>query len=65
LTLVAKITYAEYRDYFMNKKNEVVTSLPEPPISQFLFADTRLSWIWLVLRIYVAWQWLQAGYEKL
>src|SRR5476649_1977025 len=48
----------------MSKRSQAVTSLPEPPISQFIFADTRLSWIWLVLRLYIAWQWLQAGYEK-
>ena len=48
----------------MSKRSEAVTSLPEPPISKFFFADTRLSWIWLVARLYIAWQWLQAGYEK-
>jgi thiosulfate dehydrogenase (quinone) large subunit len=48
----------------MSKRSGAVTSIPEPPLSLFLFADTRLSWIWLILRVYVAWQWLQAGYEK-
>jgi len=48
----------------MSKRSEAVTTLPEPPISKFLFADTRLSWIWLVLRIYIAWQWIVAGWEK-
>lgn len=33
-------------------------------ISKFLFSDTRVSWLWLVVRIYVGWQWLQAGLEK-
>jgi thiosulfate dehydrogenase [quinone] large subunit len=36
----------------------------EPPISQFLFADTRMAWFWLVVRIYVGYQWLEAGYAK-
>lgn len=40
------------------------TQIPESPISRFLFADTRLSVVWLVLRVYVGWLWLQAGYEK-
>jgi len=48
----------------MSKHSEAVTSLPEPPLSKFLFADTRLSWVWLILRVYVSWTWLQAGYEK-
>ena len=41
-----------------------VTLIPEPWLSKFLFADTRMGWVYLVLRIYVGWEWLQAGYEK-
>jgi len=40
------------------------TQVPEPPISRFLFADTRLAWFWLAVRVYVGWQWLEAGIEK-
>lgn len=40
-------------------------SVPEPPISRFLFADTRLSWLWLLLRVWLGWQWLTAGWGKL
>lgn len=47
----------------MSRKEEV-TQIPEPSISRFVFADTRLSFVWLVLRIYVGWIWLQAGWEK-
>jgi thiosulfate dehydrogenase [quinone] large subunit len=36
----------------------------EPPIAQFLFADTRMAWFWLIVRVYVGYQWLLAGYEK-
>jgi len=48
----------------MSKRSETVTTLPEPQLSKFLFADTRSSWIWLVLRVYLGWQWVVAGYEK-
>lgn len=41
-----------------------VTTIPEPPLSKFLFANTNLAWIWLLLRLYVSWQWISAGYEK-
>ena len=41
------------------------TQVPEPPIARFLFADTRLAWFWLIVRVYVGWQWLEAGLEKL
>lgn len=39
-------------------------SVPEPPLSRFLFADTRLSWLWLLLRVWLGWQWLTAGWNK-
>lgn len=38
--------------------------IPEPKISKLLFSDTRFSWIWLVLRLYVGWAWLVAGFSK-
>ena len=44
---------------------EAATHVPEPPLARFLFADTRMAWLWLIVRIYVGWQWLVAGTEKL
>jgi len=38
--------------------------IPEPGISKFLFADTRFAAFWLIVRVYVGWQWLHAGIEK-
>jgi thiosulfate dehydrogenase [quinone] large subunit len=34
-------------------------------VSQYLFRSTHSSWFWLILRVYLGWQWLHAGYEKL
>ncbi len=42
-----------------------VTTIPEPPIARLLFADTRLALVWLVIRLYVGYEWLIAGWEKL
>src|SRR5260221_1885193 len=28
-------------------------------------ADTRMAWLWLIVRVYVGYQWLTAGFEKL
>ena len=39
--------------------------LDDPPIARFLFGDVRLAWLWLILRVYVGYQWLLAGYEKI
>ena len=47
----------------MSRKEEV-TQIPEPPVSRFVFADTRLAWVWVILRIYVGWMWLEAGWGK-
>ena len=44
---------------------KVVTQVPEPPIARFLFADTRMAWFWLLVRLYVAYEWFTAGWEKL
>lgn len=40
-------------------------ALSDPPFAQSLFGDVRWAWIWLIFRLYVGWQWLQAGLEKL
>ncbi len=41
------------------------THIPEPPIAKFLFADTRMAWFWLIVRLYIGYEWLTAGLEKL
>ncbi len=38
--------------------------IPEPPFSKFLFSDTGIAWVWFVIRIYVGWEWLSAGWGK-
>ncbi|MEZ4870244.1 MAG: DoxX family membrane protein [Caldilineaceae bacterium] len=46
----------------MNRKNE---RLQDPPFARFLFADTRAAWIWLIVRIWLGWQWVDASMHKL
>jgi len=41
------------------------TQYSDPPIAQFLFGDTRLAFLWLVIRVYIGWQWLHAGWGKI
>jgi thiosulfate dehydrogenase [quinone] large subunit len=38
--------------------------IPEPKLSRFIFSDTRFSWVWLLLRLYVGYEWLSASWEK-
>jgi len=48
----------------MNEAKAETIIFPEPPLAKFLFADTRMAWFWLLVRLYVGWQWLSSGWEK-
>ena len=37
----------------------------DPPFAAKLFGDTRWSIVWLIMRLYVGYEWLTAGLEKL
>src|SRR5688572_12191203 len=39
--------------------------IQDPPIARFLFQSTTAAWIWLVVRLYLAAAWLEAGWRKL
>ena len=39
--------------------------IPESPIAKFIFSDTRFAIVWLVLRVYLGIQWLQAAEHKI
>ncbi len=45
-----------------NRKNVVVQ---DPPLARFLFNDTRSSWLWLVLRLWLGYNWVDAGLHKI
>ncbi len=38
--------------------------IQDPPVARFLFQGTTASWVWLVLRIWVGWEWFEAGLHK-
>lgn len=46
----------------MAEKN--IVEIPEPALSRFLFSNTTMSWLWLIIRVYVGWEWLVAGWSK-
>lgn len=37
----------------------------DPPVARFLFSDIRSSALWLPVRLFVGWQWLNSGWGKL
>lgn len=44
---------------------EMNTRFQDPPIARFLFADARMAWVWLALRLWLGFGWLSTGWEKL
>ena len=40
-------------------------TIGEPGVAHFLFHDTRSAPLWLVVRLYLGYAWLEAGYHKL
>jgi thiosulfate dehydrogenase [quinone] large subunit len=45
-------------------KGYVATQIPGPPIARFFFADTRMAWFWLIVRVLVGAGWVAAGVSK-
>lgn len=39
--------------------------IQDPPFARFLFSDTRMAAFWLVVRVFVGFQWLESGWGKL
>lgn len=48
-----------------NNLKKEIERLEDPPIAKSLFGDIRWAWIWLILRLYVGYEWLIAGLGKL
>ena len=47
--------------YPMDKSHHVIE---EPKLALFILQSPRFAWFWLVVRVYVGWQWLTAGWQK-
>ena len=39
--------------------------IPDPPLARLLFSTTTFAWLWAIVRIYLGYQWLSAGWHKL
>lgn len=47
----------------MAGRSEVVT-IEEPRFARWLFGSSQTAWIWLIARVWLGWEWLQAGWGK-
>jgi thiosulfate dehydrogenase [quinone] large subunit len=45
-----------------NARGDII--VPDPPIAQFLFGNTRMAWFWLIARVYLGYDWALAGWHK-
>ncbi|MBO0884301.1 MAG: hypothetical protein J2P17_29030, partial [Mycobacterium sp.] len=45
-----------------DEKGQVL--IQDPPIARFLFQSTTAAWLWLVVRVYVGYDFLTAGWHK-
>lgn len=62
LRIYPLITVSYGREMYRRDKQTII--IEEPPIARLLFADTRMAWLWLPLRLYLGWAWWEAGWHK-
>lgn len=48
----------------MNNKSGSIT-MTDPPIANALFNNTKWAWVWLIVRVYVGYEWITASLHKL
>lgn len=41
------------------------TVVQDPPFAKFLFSDTRIAWVWLIVRLWLGYQWVDASLHKI
>ena len=51
-------------------KSQILTgksdvTIPDPPLAHLLFSTTRFAWLFAIIRIYLGYQWVNAGWHKL
>lgn len=39
-------------------------TIEDPPLAQMLFNTTRFAWLWLIIRVYIGYEWLTSGWGK-
>ncbi len=49
---------------FQRARPQADNQAPVLPTTKLLFFDTRLAWLWLIVRLYVGYQWLTSGLAK-
>ncbi|HET9223390.1 MAG TPA: DoxX family protein [Roseiflexaceae bacterium] len=48
---------------FVTTQGEV--TIPDPPLAHKLFSTTKFAWLWLIVRLFLGYEWIQAGLHKI
>jgi thiosulfate dehydrogenase [quinone] large subunit len=48
---------------FITTRGEV--TMPDPPLAHTLFSTTKFAWLWLLVRLFLGYEWIQAGLHKI
>lgn len=49
----------------MSKSMNNSITMSDPPVANALFNNTKLAWIWLIIRVYLGYEWITAALHKL
>lgn len=62
--VVGAIATMVYDNVAKKRLDEEPTVVEQPALSRFLFHDTRSAPLWLAIRLYLGFSWLEAGWHK-
>jgi thiosulfate dehydrogenase (quinone) large subunit len=48
---------------FVTTQGEV--TMPDPPLAHALFSTTKFAWLFLIIRVFLGYEWIQAGLHKI
>lgn len=58
---VSDTTMNAIKDFFRPRNIEI----QDPPFAKFIFSNTAFAWVWLIVRVWIGWQWANAGLHKI
>jgi len=64
LVVLGAVATLVYDNLVTDRRDAPNTAVRQPAIARFLFHDTRSAPLWLAVRFYVGFAWLEAGYHK-
>ncbi len=64
LVVLGAVATLVYDKLVTNRLDDTASTVPQPALARFLFHDIRSAPLWLAVRFYVGFAWLEAGYHK-